>query len=365
MRITLLSLLTLSLAVSASAQQTALSPSQTLRVTTSPQFAGTYHPSRGLELRTAGASNFRLEAIYNNNSLSNYFSIPGQDVEWIDEGELLQRHSTAGEQMASFDFAYCSSDSNPNGVQSVFTFYDDVQACAGPNLSWPAGQCSYGVSGLPGGSNGNLACWIVQVDLLGVECNLQTGGGSTRLFGVGQVWDSQTTGPWIARGGLGNENSYVAYDTTAPNANTAYLGCFDFGGVPFAGLAMGMYGYPKDVKPFYSQFGKGAEDSIILAPTSEVKAGSTIDFNATNLLSFLDKSSTLWVSRQRVDIKVPNLHAYLLADYRSRIYNDSTTTGDYSLPVPPSTQGIYYLQAVQFVAGVPTYMSNGLKLYFP
>lgn len=146
-----------------------------------PQYAGVYHPSYGFR----PAKNVERSGpvlIYNNMDLTSYYSIPGTDQEWIDEGQFLSRHSDLSEQVNGTSFIYCSAEDAPNGITSVFRLYDETIICAGPP-AWPAADCSYALAGLPGGSNGNLACWQVDLDLSGFECNLTTDPSGNQLFG--------------------------------------------------------------------------------------------------------------------------------------------------------------------------------------
>ncbi len=201
-----------------------------------PQYAGTFSPLTGFVSANNQNRIGNAEA-YNNNTLSNYYSVPGQDQEWIDNGQLSDTDGTGAEAVDGLSYTYCSSDANPNGVYEIITIYDDSVYCAGPT-NWPVFDCGYGVSGLPGGNNGALACWIVTLDLAGVECNLTDGHGGS--MGWGQIWDNASTGPWIANGGLGQTDSFTWFDTLAPNAN-AFQGCYWFGGIPWAGFSMTMY----------------------------------------------------------------------------------------------------------------------------
>ena len=156
------------------------------KVTATPQFAGQYHPSTGLVQSNGSTAKFGPESIYNNNVLTGYYSIPGADQEWIDEGVLVDRNSTSTDQINGMNFTYCSADSNPNGIATIVTIYDETVRCAGPAV-WPAADCAYGVAGLPGGNNGNLACWIVTLELTGFECNLATDASGNKLFGFANI----------------------------------------------------------------------------------------------------------------------------------------------------------------------------------
>ncbi len=111
------------------------------------------------------------------------------------------------------EWAYCSTDTNPNGLSETITIYDESVYCAGPT-NWPVFDCGYSVTGLPGGNNGALACWIVSLDLTGVECNVSDGHGGHA--GWGQIWESTQTGPWLASGGNGQTPTYTWFDIPNP-----------------------------------------------------------------------------------------------------------------------------------------------------
>jgi hypothetical protein len=351
----------LALITGATAQQ-----KQTMTVnkaTTNAQFAGQYHPSTGLVQPNGGQAKLGPDSIYNNNVLTGYYSVPGADQEWIDEGVLVDRNSTSTDQVNGMDFTYCSADSNPNGIATVVTMYDETVRCAGP-ASWPTADCAYGVAGLPGGNNGNLACWIVTLDLTGFECNLTTDASGNQLFGYAMTWDNSSTGPWLSNGGLGNDNSFVWFDTLAPNANAAFLGCYWFGGTPHAGFAAQMFGNPVETTSYSSAGGPGADDSLILTVDTSVQVGSTVNFTVQDGPFGSATSSAMWASSRAVDVDLSGafgIDAHLLADYRSRRFLSSAAGGVHTLTVPAIAGGgkTWYTQAADSNAG-PTAMSNAL-----
>lgn len=208
-----------------------------------PQNAGLFVPSGGLQRSSAG-SRVGTDHILNNSIMSNYYGIPGAQQEWIDNNILTDTDGTGAESVSEMKYTYCSSDPNPNGLYQVINVYDDSVYCAGPS-TWPVADCAYGVSGLPGAVNGALACWIVTLDLTGVECNLTDGHGGSS--GWGQVWDNSATGPWLSSGGLGQTDSFTWFDLNQPNAN-AFQGCYWFGGIPHAGFDMQMLAGQDGVK---------------------------------------------------------------------------------------------------------------------
>jgi hypothetical protein len=201
-----------------------------------PQYAGTFSPLTGY---VGSNNNNRIgtSLTVNNSILSNYYSTPGMNQEWIDNNILEDTDGTGAEAVDGLVYTYCSADANPNGMYEIITMYDDSVYCGGPT-AWPFFDCGYGISGLPGGTNGALSCWIVTIDLAGIECNLTDGHGGSA--GWGQVWDNAVTGPWLSGGGNGQTNSFTWFDWDVPNAN-AFQGCYWFGGVPHAGFDMQMY----------------------------------------------------------------------------------------------------------------------------
>lgn len=348
------------LVVSASAQQ--IQPRQSLqRAVGAPQFAGSYHPAVGFESSGSRVPRLGPATTYNNTTLTNYYAIPATREEWIDEGQLLSRNTGDWEQVNGFEFAYCSTDSNPNGVPLVVTFYDEVTVCGGPQSTvWPAADCSYHIFGLPGGSNGNLGCWSVSVSLSGFECELTTDAGGGQLFGFGQMWPNPNTGPWVASGGLGNDNSFVSYDTQVPNANAAFVGCFFFGGTPHAGFAFATYGNPDETRTLWSAAGPGTGDSLELGIDASAQVGSAVSLSVLDGPFGSPVPSLLWISPNRVDRPVVVIDAHELAEYSSRVYQNFSASGVHALTVP-NRAGTWYSQAAVVSQGSARLMSNALE----
>jgi len=146
---------------------------------------------------------------------------PGPDQEWIDNNILTDTNGTSTEAINCMELMYCSSDVSPNGISQTINVYDDSVYCQGPT-NWPVADCSYTVNGLPGGNNGALSCWIITLDLTGVECNLTDGHGGHS--GWGHIWDNAQTGSSLASGGLGQTPTYTWFDHTQPPIN-AFQGC--------------------------------------------------------------------------------------------------------------------------------------------
>lgn len=331
-----------------------------------PQYAGIYHPAHGLRNPDLDTRSGPV-LIYNNFDLSNYYSIPGAHQEWIDTGAFLPRNTDSREQVNGMSFLYCSSEDAPNGINTVFRLYDETIVCAGPP-TWPAADCSYSIPGLPGGDNGNLACWRVAVDLTGFECNLTTDASGTRLFGFSHTWQNSTTGPWLSSGGLGNNNSFVWFDTTAPNANSAFMGCYWFGGQPHLGFACALTGSPAETRAINASL-PGSADSLSLCVNAEVQNGNTVQFEVRDRETNTLLPSKLWVSARQIDhhlLAGPlGLDAHLLAGYVDRIPNNGTrssTTGIFATTLAGIPSGVYFTQAATVDAqGRPTALSNALR----
>lgn len=225
-----------------------------------PQFAGTFDPGTGT-LIPGGGSRLGPDSIYNNNILTNYYSVPGQDQEWIDEGQLCDRGFLRDEQINGFNFTYCSTEADPtqNSGTITFTIYDDYTICAGPtnggNFANGGFICAYDIVGLPlGDPNGVVQCWIVTIDLMGgFECpngiensacdlgRLTTDEANGKLFGWGIIPRNNNTGPWLAAGGKGADNAFTWFDQFG-----IFQGCFWFGGAPFASFAFQAFGNPEN-----------------------------------------------------------------------------------------------------------------------
>ncbi len=333
---------------------------------TTPQLAGTFHPTLGLIKPPANQPRSGPDSLYNNSNLSNYYSVPSQGQEWIDNFKLLDRNHDHADQVNGLQYTYCSADTNPNGVTQTINIYDDSVYCAGPT-NWPNADCSYAINGLPGGNNGALACWIVSVDLWGVACDLTTDPNGNRLHGWGQIWDNSTTGPWIANGGLGQSDSFTWFDPAAANGNS-FMGCYWFGGIPWAGFDMMMFGNPAETISYASAAGMGAADTLQLNLDVEAQIGSTITFTVTDMNTNGVVASTMWASALRVDVDLSplfGLDAHLLCDYNSRAWENTSASGTHTTSVPPVAGGgmTWYTQAAVGAAGVPAQMSNGLAHY--
>jgi hypothetical protein len=345
---------------SASAQQKLQWTTQ--KATANPIFAGVFHPATGLTSAPGNTVRSGPVMLYNNNDYSNYYSLPGKIQEWVDNGKLLDRNHDSLEQISSFDFTYCSSDPNANGVATTVRFYDDSIYCGGP-VNWPTSECAYQISDLPGGANGNLACWIVLVDLSGLECNLTSDPAGNRRFGWGHSWNNDFSGPWIAKGGYGQTDSFTWWDRNASNANSAYQGCFWFGSLPWVGFALAAQGNYAETSNVDCT--PGANDSLWLSLNDEVQVGNVMDWTVTGQNP--GAATHFWTSP---NVVCNDLNAFLgidaheVAQYSTRVMqNDSFGIHSFTIPTAAGGGLTWYTQAATGSTGLPTAMSNGLKHY--
>jgi hypothetical protein len=363
----MMTFLTLSVALlCSSATQLPQQPDIKLHTANAPQYAGVYHPAYGFRTTGAGARSGPA-LIYNNMRASGYYAFAGTAQEFIDEGAFLTRNTDLTEQVNGMSFVYCSAELSPNGISTVFRLYDETIECWGPN-DWPVTDCSYALTGLPASTNGNTACWLVDLDLTGFECNLTTDPSGNRLFGFSHTWDNSMTGPWLADNGFGNSNSFVWFDTTQVNRQTGFLGCYWFGGGPHLGFACALTGPPAETRAVNAS-SPGLADSLSLCVNTEVQNGNTVQYEVRDRKSGLLLPAKLWVSAYQYDHHLLSgplgLDAHLLAGYADRIRiigNRSSSTGIFAATLAGVPSGVYFAQAATVdAAGQPTAMSNALR----
>jgi hypothetical protein len=331
------------------------------KANTDPSFAGVFHPTTGLNSSSGNTAKAGPITIYNNNTFLNYFSLSGTNQEWVDNGKLLDRNHDSSEQISSFDFTYCTNDPNANGAATTVRFYDDSIYCGGP-VNWPTSECAYQIDNLPGGVNGNYACWTVLVDLAGVECNLTSDPAGIRSFGWSNTWSNNFSGPLLGVGGYGQTDSFTWWDRNASNANSAYQGCFWFGFPPmgFAMAAQGNYAETSNV-----DCPPGVDDSLWLSINDEVRVGNAVSWTVTGQNS--GAATHFWASP---NVVCNDLNAFLgidaheVAQYSTRVMqNDSFGIHSFTIPTAAGGGLTWYTQAATGSAGLPMAMSNGLKHY--
>jgi hypothetical protein len=329
----------------------------TLERAVAPKYAGTFHPTLGLIKEEEDYSRaIGTYLVVNNHQLTNYYGVCGKDQEWVDNNVIESRGSSGVEQVNGLSFAYCSTDSNPNGVSETIHIYDDSVYCAGPR-NWPVANCSYHLQGLPGGNNGSTACWIVSVDLLGVECDLITGFG--RSMGWGQVWDNGDTGPWVASGGNGQTDSWTWWDRTVPNSN-AFQGCYWFGGL-WNGFSMQMWAGPADTYRYWAEDLGGvstALDNCQLQVDLAVKKDEVVTFSVTHPQGLAIDQMVLLYSTSQVGAPFSYLGGNVLVDPTNH-NRTPPLPSTASLQIPASTTDAY-TQAACFFQGSFVGFTNGL-----
>lgn len=318
--------------------------------------------------------------LYNCTTWGNYFSTVGNslttaaDQLWIDEGHVQDSNASGVDQVNGFDFAYCSYDLDPTGNSGaiLINFYDDYVPCTSP----AAATCAYTITGLPLGSNGNLACWGVGMDLEGgAECSTDTSAmfrthdaaGAARYFGwafgsnpgmsgmndTGSILDLPCANPVSGAGcGSGNENFFWWEDPTA-----AWSGCYWFGGVPYGSLSMKMYG------PSAGTAAYGHANNTLAFSTSDYAPGSNVTFNVSGHST--SNTVSMVVSAGTWSYTLPA--AELVVSYPWLVdFAMDAATGSLTLTVPGSAPPAVYAQVIE-TAGILkpanlVAMSNGVML---
>ncbi|MBT3339477.1 MAG: hypothetical protein HN405_00920 [Planctomycetes bacterium] len=244
-----------------------------------PQHAGVYRVDTGF-VSAAPVTRMGPDVIYNNTVFGNYYTTGGAFQSYLDEGAFPDRGVSGTEQMNGFEWYYCSAtpDPNQNAGQMTILLYNEGVACDAP-INWPNPDCGYLITGLPLGNANGLACWGVTIDLSGgYECTMQTedAGVMDRQFNWSVLYEDDATGPFITRGGYRTEDFFVWDDTLTGTI----VGCYWFGGVPFASFGVKMYGMANDTEAYYSA-APGAADTVMFTST-EMKAGSQGSWTVTN-----------------------------------------------------------------------------------
>ncbi len=336
---------------------------------TTPQFAGVYTLDGGLQ-KTAVNGRSGPAVIFNNMILSGYYSVPGAGQEWIDEGGLMDRNTSLTDQINGFQFVYCSTEPDPTGNSGTIdiTFYDETVRCAGPP-TWPTANCAYSIVGLPlGGPTGNIQCWIVTVDLgCGFECppdltsdfRTEEMGVVDRLFGWGFIPMQNNTGPWLAKGGYRRDNSFTWFDPTTG----AFIGCFWFGGFPFANFAMKLYGNAVNVRAYDSPTNP-LVNNVCLTINAQPASGANVTFTATTPAG--GGGGSYWFAAALNSADLPVGGQQLLAGPSFLAPTPLPMAGGVltvTLPAMPPT--VYCIAAETTgppTPGAMTGLSNGLKL---
>lgn len=319
-----------------------------------PKFAGTYDMATG-KLSQSNTSGPRI--LYNNNTLTNYYSVPGADQEWIDEGQFCGQESV---QINGFNFAYCSTeaDATQNSGNITFTFYDDFTICAGPthggNFANGGFVCAYDIVGLPlGDPNGVIQCWIVTIDLSGgFECpnalatqsQLSADESNGKLFGWGFIPRQNNTGPWIATGGKGADNAFVWFD-----AFGIFQGCFWFGGTPFASFAIAFFAPPIGTFCYYPAGPEQEDDNVFfkIIGNADGELKTTYAGNAGKAYILASPRADNLVLGEGTMLVEPPVVAPTPLPYGGGVFNKMLPIGSR-----------YYLQVVETENGLPPSFTN-------
>ena len=168
------------------------------------------------------------------------------------------------------------------------------------------------------------------------------------------------TGPWLASGGYGNLDAFVWYDTTTG----ANVGCYWFGGIPFAGFACGMQGTADDTQAYYSS-APGAADYVQMSSTA-VAAGGSATWTVDNPAAGMNYSIIAAMSSAELSV----LGGTCLVGYPNLIGGTPRVMagGSFTTSVP-ALAGDVYTQAVEHSGSsasgaTVTGFSNGLVHHF-
>lgn len=346
---------------------------------TTPKHAGVFKMATGqLEKSAAQANRSGPEVIFNASELTNYYSVPGLDQEWLDEGTVLDRSPIQTEQCNGFEFVYCSTeaDATQNSGTVTFAFYDETVVCSGPssgaNFALGGYLCAYDIVGLPlGDPNGAIQCWIVTVDLQGgfecppalanTSCGAEwtTDAANSKLFGWSFIPRNDNTGPWLSKGGsqaAGIDNSFVWFDQVG-----ALVGCFWFGGTPWANFAMKMFGSSAGNIAYNSCAAPGTNGVIYQAGTLTV--ATVVTFEVLNPTA---NNYSLVASLSPFDNPVGSAGQLLVALPVLSPTPILLTGGSANLTMPSTLPPLLYTQVIEHTGQNPTAatavdLSNGIQ----
>ncbi|KAA3606763.1 MAG: hypothetical protein DWQ01_17250 [Planctomycetota bacterium] len=318
-----------------------------------PVHLGTYKVGSNEFIPNSASTRSGPDVLYNNNLATGYYSVPGADQEWIDEGGLQDRGDLQLTQINGFEFSYCSTEPDPTQNSGGFTinFYREHQICQLPaGDGYPDGSdCTYDLIGLPlGTANGGIQCWVVNVDLSGgFECSgdqafyfpTEDAAGVNRLFGWGFIPHQDNTGPFLAHGGHRNDNSFVWWDA----ATQQLIGCFWFGGWPVASFAMRILGPPPNVFE-YGPDEPDVNDTLRLLSDPAVAGGMGHWW-----IENPNPGRWYWFMATLDWNQSPALGGTLLVDYPNLLPPTPLQMpgGDLTVPLPPVLPDEFHTQAVE------------------
>ena len=352
-----------------------------------PRYAGTYKVAQGEFISAANVRTDDPEAVvlFNNTTPTNYYSVPGNNQEWIDEGILNDRTACDTEQLDCFEVIYCSTNPATSGT-IIYTFYDETIECTGPTGGVPgAPNCAYAISGLPMGTpTGGIQCWVVTIDLdEGAQCpsttaeTFRTTGAHSAnpLFGWGTLPQLDDTGPWLRKGGKGTTNDFVWYDRSAGTN----IGCFWFGGAPFASFSMQIWGHransleyvDNDSSTINAYWGDEDLDTLSLENGTDVVAGALCIWSVDNPVA----GRSYFLVYQIGGPTVSNFSGQGGAVGTALISLATAATqsflmpgGNLSITIPTAVPPVAHVQAFELQGGITlanvTACSNGIRHCF-
>ncbi|MCY2959999.1 MAG: hypothetical protein NTY35_07515 [Planctomycetota bacterium] len=245
----------------------------TARPATAVRDAGTLHLATGTWTRRAQQATLGPDVLYENTCPSGYYSALS-GFTYVDEGRIPSPSApppvgcSTYYRVDGFTFSYCTDQTPSSFGTYTHRFYADHPACS-PVLGITP-TATIALNGLPSSAAGALTCWTVTIDLTGAgggsfvltaDGDGQYTGGTTAdrfAWGMTSTAPGTQTGPVIAGNpavcaegagtyftgnpgpgtGLGNRDSFRITDLSGGPA----YGCAFFGGNPFAGFELRLYG---------------------------------------------------------------------------------------------------------------------------
>ena len=227
--------------------------------------AGIFYVADGTWTRNASSASLGNDVLYDNTCSAQYFSALQGD-RFIDDGRVpgtSSPDSTTSKpgcalaySVDGFQFAYCTDQASPSFTAA---FYSDYLQCTSVVGVPPA--ASFGLSGLPGTPPGvAVFCWTVTVDAAGSPFVLSA-AATNPDFGYaisstqttpnhGPIitgspfacarWDGTSFDPVVnlAESGTGMGNDDLFFTEGGPTSP----GCYFFGGNPYGGFWLELYG---------------------------------------------------------------------------------------------------------------------------
>jgi hypothetical protein len=204
--------------------------------------------------------------------------IPFFKQEWVDEGGLVVRGNSGGEEINGMYWEYCNGELL-GYFDAVVSIYDDTAPFVGPSVWVPLtpsfADCLYLVAGLPDGG-----CWGITIDLSGgAECLVpQNAAGTYFGWSVTPYTSAVFHGPILgvqSCTGNGTEDLFEMRDWNGAFVGTVYtyVGTFWFGGgaKARADFRVEFSGSPEDVE---GRYGTGSNDTLVLQALNNAEPAS-------------------------------------------------------------------------------------------